>query len=57
MDVKNVDVVKSLNDMIWKFCLSTELWEIFIGDKHIIDFTNMKKIPFLMVTLLNFRMK
>lgn len=46
MDVENIDVVRSLGDMIWSFCLSTELWEIYSGESHDIDFSKMKKIQY-----------
>ncbi len=46
MDVKNIDVVQSLNDMMWRFCLSTELWELYVGEKHDISFDDGIKIPF-----------
>lgn len=46
MNAKTVDVVQNLGLMIWPFCLSTELWEIYTSDTHDIDFTKMNKIPY-----------
>ncbi len=46
MDIENIDVVQSLNDMTWKFCLSTELWEVYQKEEHSVDFMKMKKIRF-----------
>ena len=46
MDVNNIDVVQSLNDMMWRFCLSTELCEFYIAEKHDISLEDGIKIPF-----------
>lgn len=46
MDVKNIDVVQSLSEMTWKFCLSTELWEKYLVEKHSVDLSKLIKIPY-----------
>lgn len=46
MDVKNIDVVQSLSEMTWTFCLSTELWEKYLVEKHDVDLSKLIKIPY-----------
>lgn len=45
-EMKKIDVNQNLNDMIWPFCLSTELWENYENRKSVIDLQRMRKIKY-----------
>lgn len=42
----SIDVTQNLELMVWKFCLSTELWEQYKKYDHVVDINKFKKAKY-----------